>query len=133
MKQFESTWRDGYNFFERVFDTTLQRSVKGRVLTQYEWYEPYSQGKYASLLDETVKLEKRDGNAKQGRNHYGFLDPMYRNIRDKYWNKPDGYNTTPRIWYLDIETRSGRSYKNDALPGQKIRIRKINELHDNHR
>lgn len=107
MKLFEATWRDGFNFYERTFDTQLNRSAKKHIDLQYEWYEPSSRGLYTYILDETIKLDKKQGNAKQGREHYGFLDPMYRNIRDNYWGKEQGYNNSPRIWYLDIETRVG--------------------------
>lgn len=124
MKQFEATWRDGYEFYERAYDTDLQRSVPSKIQVKYEWYEPSSRGLYTYILDETIKLDKKQGNAKQGREHYGFLDPMYRNIRDNYWNKENGYNNTPRIWYLDIETRSSRSYKNTNNPDKVLKIRK---------
>jgi DNA polymerase elongation subunit (family B) len=106
MKLFESTWRDGFNFYERYYDESLGRSQKKRIDLPYEWYEPSSRGLYTYILDETLTLEKKQGNAKQGREHYGFLDPMYRNIRDNYWNQ-NKYQNKPRIWYLDIETRVG--------------------------
>lgn len=104
MKLFESSWRDGYNFYERYYDTHLKKSQKKLINLPYEWYEQCSTGIYTYILDESIRLDKKQGNAKQGRDQYGFLDPMYRNIRDNYWNK-DGYNNSSRIWYLDIETR----------------------------
>ncbi|UOK16916.1 putative DNA polymerase [Vibrio phage phiKT1024] len=107
-KLFEASWRDKYQFFERYFDTELNRSFTSEVTCPYEWYEPSSKGLYTYILDPSIKLEKRQGNAKQGRDHYGFLDPMYRNIRDNYWGKGK-YNLKPRIWYLDIETRVGQN------------------------
>jgi DNA polymerase elongation subunit (family B) len=106
MKLFEATWRDGYSFFERYYDTNLNKSMQSRVDLPYEWYEPSSRGNYTYILDDSITLDKKQGNAKQGREHYGFMDPMYRNIRDNYWNQ-DKYNLEPRIWYLDIETRVG--------------------------
>lgn len=106
MELFENTWRSGYEFYERYFDTNLNKSVSRKIDLPYEWYEPSSTGLYTYILDETIKLEKKQGHAKQGRDQYGFLDPMYRNIRDNYWRK-DAYNQDPRIWYLDIETRVG--------------------------
>jgi hypothetical protein len=123
MKLFESTWREKYTFFERYYDTELKKSVKNRVHLPYEWYTEISNGTYTSILDESIKLEKEQGNANKGRDNYGFLDPMYRNIRDNYWNQ-DAYHLEPRIWYLDIETRSSRSYKNINNPNKKLKIRK---------
>lgn len=121
MKQFESTWRKGYEFFERYFDTDLNRSVTSKIDLPHEWYEESSKGLYSYILDENIKLDKKQGNAKRGRDQYGFLDPMYRNIRDNYWERDGGYNTTPRIWYLDIETRVSRSYKNTSNKELSIR------------
>lgn len=104
MKLFESSWRDGFSFYERYYDTQLKKSIKKQIDLPYEWYEPLSTGIYTSILDETIRLDKKQGNSKDGKDQYGFLDPMYRNIRDNYWNK-DAYNLKPNIWYLDIETR----------------------------
>jgi len=104
MKLFECTYRKGYECFERYFDTDLNRSVEKRIDLPAEWYEESSKGLYTYILDESIKLEKKQGKAKDGREHYGFLDSMYRNIRDNYW-ADKSYNTEPRVWYLDIETR----------------------------
>ena len=123
MKLFESTWRDGYQFFERYYDTNLNRSVKKEIKLPHEWYEPQSKGLYSYILDDSIKLEKKQGNAKDGREQYGFLDPMYRNIKDNYWNK-DAYNLKPRVLYLDIETRVSTSYKHQVNGDKVLRIRK---------
>jgi DNA polymerase elongation subunit (family B) len=131
MKHFEATWRDGYQFFERHYDDQLNRSNKKEVKLPYEWFEPSSKGLYTYILDETIKLEKRQGNAKQGRDHYGFCDPMYRNIRDNYWNKDGGYNTSPRIWYLDIETRVGTCSTGFPVPDKALEPITMFQLYDN--
>lgn len=109
MKKFEATWRDGFTFYERYFDEDLGRSFKKKINLPYEWFEESSRGIYSSILDENIKLEKKQGNAKQGRDNFGFLDPMYRNIRDNYWESGN-FNYDPRIWYLDIETRAERGF-----------------------
>lgn len=123
MKLFESTWRDGYAFFERYFDTTLNRSVKKEIKLPHEWYELQSKGLYSYILDDSIKLEKKQGNAKAGRDHYGFIDPMYRNIRDSYWNQ-NAYNLNARVWYLDLESRVGTSYKHQVNGDKVLKIRK---------
>ena len=130
MKLFEATWRDGYNFFERTYDDQLGRSVKKQIDLPYEWYEPSSRGLYTYILDESVKLEKKQGNAKQGREHYGFLDPMYRNIRDNYWGKERGYNVQPRIWYLDIETRVGTCSTGFPVPEKALEPISLMQFYD---
>jgi hypothetical protein len=121
MKLFEATWREKYECFERYFDTQLNRSCKRKISAPAEWYEESPRGNYTSILDASIKLDRKQGLAKDGREHYGFIDPMYRNIRDTYWNK-DAYNTNSRVWYLDIETRSGKAYKHKNDHG-KIKIR----------
>lgn len=122
MKLFETSWREGYNFYERYYDTNLNKSVQQRIDLPYEWYEPNSNGIYSYILDSTIRLDKKQGNAKDGRDKYGFLDPLYRNIRDNYWNK-DAFNLTPRTFYLDIETRVGHSYKSEGSE-KLIKIKK---------
>jgi len=131
MKQFEATWREGYQFFERAYDTNLQKSIKKPIDLPYEWYEPQSKGLYTYILDESIRLEKKQGNAKQGRDQYGFLDPMYRNIRDNYWNKEGGYNTKPRIWYLDIETRVGTASTGFPVPEKAAEPISMFQFYDN--
>jgi hypothetical protein len=123
MKRFEATWRCGFEHYERVLDTQTGQSLKRRIDLKYEWYTPSSTGLYTFILDDEIRLERKQGNAKQGREHYGFMDPMYRNIRDNYWNK-DAYNLEPRVFFLDIETRMSRSYKHTNSPNKKLKIRK---------
>lgn len=118
-KLFEATWRDGFQFHERFHDTIQNKSRQKRIDVPAEWYEPSSKGHYTYILDDTIRLEKKQGRSKDGRGHYGFLDPMYRNIRDNYWNN-DGYNADPRIWYLDIETRSGTCSTGFPVPEKAL-------------
>ena len=126
MKLFESAWTKNYQYFERVYDTETKKSSVHPIKLASEWYEEDSRGEYESILDNTVKLSKHQGNAKDGRNHWGFIDPIYRNIKDNYWNEKqeDTFNKTPRIWYLDIESRVGKSYKYPELTQKTIKIRK---------
>lgn len=133
MKQFEATYRDGFDFYERVFDTDLGRSIKRQVTQKYEWYEPSSRGIYSYILDDSIKLDKKQGNsAKAGREHYGFQSPDYRNIRDNYWNKEGGYNTDPRIWYLDIETRVGTCSTGFPVPEKAMEPITSFQVYDNY-
>lgn len=109
MRLFENSWRDGFQFFERVYDDELNKSVKREVKSMYEWYEPSSNGLYTYILDESIRLDKKNSSSsKDGRDKYGFIDPLYKNIRDNYWNK-NAYNLKPRTFFLDIETRTGQN------------------------
>ena len=130
MKRFEATWRDGFEYYQRVFDTDLGRSTKSRVDLRCEYYEPSSTGLYTFILDDEIRLERKQGNAKQGREHYGFMDPMYRNIRDNYWNK-DAYNLEPRVWYLDIETRVGTCSIGFPVPEKAMEPISLMQFYDN--
>ena len=120
-KLFESAWRDGYEYFERVHDPLLNRSVKNKINLPFEWYEPKDNGLYESILDPELRFDKKQGRSADARGQYGSTDPTYRSIRDNYWQ--NNFNKAPRVWYLDIETRSGRSYKNSGIG--KITIRNI--------
>lgn len=125
MKLFECAWREGYEYFERVWDPVLKRSTKNKINLPHEWYEPNSSGLYSSISDPEMKFEKKQGRSRDGRNHYGFTDPIYRSIRDNYWGA--NYNKSPRIFYLDIETRSGRSYKHAAIGDLTIKNIRTNK------
>jgi DNA polymerase elongation subunit (family B) len=129
MKLFESSWKEGYEFFERYYDENLNMSMKKRIDLPFEWYEEDPRGLYTYILDDTVRLSKKQGNAKQGREQYGFLDPMYRNIRDNYWNQ-DKFNTKPRILYLDIETRSGTVSTGFPVPEKSLEPISMFQIYD---
>lgn len=115
MQLFETTWRDGYKCFERVFDTSLNRSISREIDTNTEWYEESSRGHYEYVLDPTIKLDRKLGRAKDSQGHYGVTNPLQRNIRDNYWGK-NNYNLKPRIIDVDIETRSGVNSKGFPKP-----------------
>lgn len=130
MKLFEATFRQRFDFFERYYDTELQKSVTRQLDGTYEWYEPFSKGHYTSILDDTQRFDKRYGSAKKGRDHFGFTDPMVRNIRDNYWK--DGlFNTEPRIWYLDIETRVGQNSTGFPVPEKAAEQISLIQIYDN--
>ncbi len=128
-KLFEATWREKYQYYERYYDTDLQKSVKKEITIPHEWYEPSSKGLYNFILDDKIKLEKKQGRAKDGRDQYGFLDPMYRNIRDNYWNN-EKYNSEPKIWWLDIETRVGTVSQGFPVPEKALEPISLIQIYD---
>lgn len=130
MKLFEATWRKDFQFFERFYDTNLEKSSSDQISLPYEWYEPNSNGLYTAILDENIKLEKKQGNMKQASGNYGILDPMYRNIRDNYWNKSK-YNQTPRIFYIDIEIRVGTNSIGFPKPEDALEPISLVQIYDN--
>lgn len=119
-KLFESTWKDGFDYYERYYDDSAKKSFKRKINLCFEWYEQSSNGIYSYILDSSLKLAKiQSHNPKEGRDKFGFIDPMYRNIRDNYWNKAL-YNLKPRTWYLDIETRSGINSEGFPVPEKAL-------------
>jgi DNA polymerase elongation subunit (family B) len=132
MELFESAWKDGFKFFKREFNKETKKSSKVEIKTKYEWYIPLSTGKYEFILDPTIKLEKIESfDVRRGRDEYGFLDPIYKNIRENHWNK-DLYNQNPHIWYLDIETRSGQVSKGFPVPEKAAEQVSLIQIFDNY-
>ena len=105
MKLFEASWFDDYKYFERYFDTDLDRSVSGTIDSRHEYFEPSDNGSFSLITDPLSKFERRLGKSSDSRDHHGVTTPIYRNIRDNYW-KYKNYNSNPRVVYLDIETRA---------------------------
>lgn len=129
MKLFESTWQSGWEYYQRYYDTNLKRSVKSKIDLKHEWFEPSSRGLYTSIIDSGIRLDKKQGNSKDGRDQYGLLNPLYRNIRDNYWNK-NQYNLNPRIWFLDIETRSGTCSTGFPVPEKALEPISLIQIYD---
>lgn len=120
MRLFEDSWKEDFNFYERVYDTELKKSIKIQSDNKYEWYEQSSKGLYSYILDDSIKLDKKlSSSSKDGRDKYGFLNPIYKNIRDTYWNK-NLYNKNVNIWYYDIETRVGQNSTGFPVPEKAL-------------
>ena len=111
---FETSWQVKWDFFERVYDTNLNKSIVRPVTCPAEYYLETTQANpfanYTSVIDETKIFEKHQGIRKGASKEYGYTGPLYRNIRDNYWNadvEKSTYNKDCLYWCLDIETRSG--------------------------
>ena len=105
MRLFETTFRDGYDYFERYFNTETNKSESHKIDSKYEYFVPYSFGEYKLITDQNLRLTKLEGTSKQAKDQMGVIQPVYKHIRDTYW-KNGTYNLSPRIAYLDIETRA---------------------------
>ena len=119
MKLFESAWREKFDYFARYFDTDLNKSCYEKISNNYEWFEEDPKGIYTSLMDKTIRLSKRQGQQKDGRGKQGLTDPISRYIRDNYWQKKQ-YNNNPKIWYLDIETRTNTVSQGFPEPSEAL-------------
>lgn len=105
MRLFETTFRDGYDYFERYFNTETNKSESHKIDSKYEYFVPYSFGEYKLITDQNLRLTRLEGTSKQAKDQMGVIQPVYKHIRDTYW-KNGTYNLSPRIVYLDIETRA---------------------------
>ena len=108
MKLFETSWNQDFKYWERVYNPSTGKSEVHEILGKTEYYVWDPKGLYTGLIDGR-KYTKRLGSGKDAQDKYGVCKPLYRNIRDHYW-KEGTFNTNPRIWYLDIETRSGKRF-----------------------
>ena len=110
MKLFETSWFDNFKVYERVFDSETGTTKVNQIDGKSEYFVEDPKGLYTNFLDDSIKYSKKFGNAKDAREHAGSCSPIYRNIRDNYI-ETKSFNKNPRVWYLDIETRSGVHYK----------------------
>lgn len=110
MKLFETSWFDNFKVYERVFDTETGTTRVNQIDGKSEYFVEDPKGFYTNFLDDSIKYSKKFGNAKDARENAGACSPIYRNIRDNYI-ETKSFNKNPRVWYLDIETRSGVHYK----------------------
>ena len=109
-KLFETSWFDNFKVYERVFDPETGTTRVNQIDGKSEYFVEDPKGLYTNFLDDSIKYSKKFGNAKDAREHAGVCSPIYRNIRDNYI-ETKSFNKNPRVWYLDIETRSGVHYK----------------------
>lgn len=114
MLKYESSYREKFKPFIRVYDTELKRSKSIEIDNTYEYFMPYSKGSYTYVNDPSLKLEKFIGSYKDSKDQYGVFNPIDRYVRDHFWKT--GYNETPRTFYIDIETRSGQNSRGFPTP-----------------
>ena len=130
MKLFESAWTQDFTYFERYYDTDLKRSFSSEISGKTEYFVPKSTGLYTSILDESIHLDKMLGRSKDAKDQYGVCGPVYRHIRDNYW-KNKQYNKNPRVFYLDIETRSGVYSVGFPVPDKALEEISLIQVFDN--
>lgn len=130
MKLFESSFIKDFEYYERVFDTELNRSVIRKITVPFEWFEPSDRGQYISITDSTKRFERKQGNSKQARGKDGVFNPIERTIRDNYWG--NNYNKNPRVFHLDIETRTGTNSKGFPKPELALEPVCLIQVHDSH-
>lgn len=127
MYLFEAAWQDNWDYYERVYDTQLKRSIKRKIDARPEYYvestkqNPLAHYKY--ILDQDRVFEKQTRPKKGMGEEYGYQDALYSHIRDNYWNVDmfqTKYNNKTRYWCLDIETRSGVHSTGFPVPNKAL-------------
>ena len=129
MELFETAWMDEFKYFERYYDTDLKKSKMRKIDSKTEYFVEDPKGLYEDFLDNSIKYSKKFGTAKDARDHAGICKPIYRNIRDKYIDTKS-FNKNPRVWYLDIETRSGVRFKNHSNVLVKLKNKETSEIQE---
>lgn len=119
--KFEAAWQDKWNYYARLNDGNTSKVIE--IPGQFEYYVQHSKGAYKYILDQNISLIKKLGTSKDARDQFGIVNPIYRYIRDNYWTS--GYNLSPRVWYLDIETRADGSFPVPELAEKQITLIQI--------
>ena len=126
-KLFETSWFDNFKVYERVFDSETGTTRVNQIDGKREYFVEDPKGLYTNFLDDSIKYSKKFGNAKDARENAGACSPIYRNIRDNYI-ETKSFNKNPRVWYLDIETRSGVHYKISDQRQVLLKNKETNEI-----
>lgn len=124
MKLFETSYLKDFQCFVRQFDTDTQRSEVQKVDSRVQYFVPDPSGAFKGFLDPEVSYSPKFGTFKDARDAAGVCNPVYRAIRDRFDNT--SFNMQPRIWYLDIETRSGEQFI--SSPDTEIYIKNGQEV-----
>lgn len=125
---FEHSYRIGFDIYARLFDETKNESVSVKIPSQVEYYKPMQNGPYRCIFDKNLRLQKYFGTSKDAKGWYGITRPIDRYVRDNFWKT--GYNMSPRIWYLDIETRSGQNSVGFPLPESALEEVTLIQIYD---
>lgn len=120
---FEAAWCNDFKYYARVYNPETKKSYVKDVDPSYEGFVPDPKGIWACFTDPNIKLRKFHGRSKDmhGNNVYGATPPVYRYIRDNFWEHHQ-YNLHPNIWYLDIETRALSAPDPQGVPNEVVLI-----------
>lgn len=105
-KLFEASFYASYNYYVREFDPKLKTSSIRKLNEKWEYYVPHNAGTFKSLYNPNNKFIKKFAKAGEARKGFSPISPADLVIRELY-REENSYNSKPRIFYLDIETRVG--------------------------
>lgn len=136
-EQYEKVWRSGYEYFSRVRDTETKQVRVEKITPKWEYYEHNSNGDMSFILDQSVKLSKKEfSNSKEAKEYRGLMDalgkdvfggqqPQYKYIRDHFFQ--NGKDSDIRIWFLDIETL-GPDPKDKTFPDPQLAEKPVTQI-----
>lgn len=125
---FENAWTDGYKAFARVYNPETKTSAKIEIDSNVEFFEPVASGPYKCVIDDGLQYTKKLGTWKHARDQVGTTAPQYRYIRENHWGlDSSSYNTSPRTWYLDIETRAKGAFPDPMKALQEVVLIQIKD------
>ena len=127
---FETSYKEGFDNYVRVFDETTKKSKSIKVPNKYEYFIPNENGVFSYVYDKDLKMASHEGTYKDAEGNYGIFNPIDRYVRDNFW-KSKKYNLNPRIFYLDIETRSGVNSKGFPKPEFALEEVCLIQIYDN--
>ena len=104
--KFEMSFRAAGRGYVRVFDPETNQSSIEVLPAQFESYIEDPTGDFKGFYNPKIKYRKVLGDYKSSRNNIGMTSPQDIVIRDRFGER-GSYNQNPRVFYLDIETRSG--------------------------
>ena len=116
---FETSYKEGFDSFIRVFNEETNQSESIKIPNKYEYFTPRSDGDYSFVYDKSLRMIKCEGSSKDASGQYGIFNPIDRYVRDNFWLTKQ-YNLKPRTWYLDIETRSTHGFPKPELAQEEI-------------
>ena len=122
MQLFETYYRQEWDTFVRVFNTDTNKSESFQIPNKWEYFKPISNGLYTCITDKNLKLTKYLGTKKEADGNFGVRSPIEHYIRDHFWSTKS-FNMNPRIFYLDIETRSGQN--SDGFPEPSTALEQV--------
>lgn len=106
MKKFEMSFQASWKCYIRTFDTTTGESNIHELPSKYESFVQDSAGAFQSFYKPEIRYRKVLSDFKTAKQNIGMVSPIDIVIRDQF-SGIGTYNANPRVFYLDIETRTG--------------------------
>ena len=135
MLLFETAWRDGFQWYERVYNDVTKQTEVLKIDSKSEYFTTDPNGTWHDFLNPNITYSPCLGKAADARINAGSCMPVYRHLRDVRTK----FNHDARVWYLDIETRAdvirviNPAYLNETFyvnEGEKYKGYELATMHD---